>query len=1287
MQVALGLDASQVSSGIAQAMSAFTNFDDTIVSSTAKMVAWNVEAEKVKATFTAQTADFHKLERTYTMYPQGLTQKINGVDVMTKQPGTIDLTSSKITEDNAAKNKAARAAMKAQAAIDKAQLEAEMNSFGAKIEDIKNKFLNIGAIQLFKIAVRDLISSFVEGAKSAIEFELEITKIQAISSNAGVTTNQWAQAFENLSNKFGIDQLDIAKAAYQAITMQIAKGAETVPFLTQALELSIVTGTKAEQSVNLLGNTLNSFQQKAGQAGHTAAILFQTMSQTGLSGAQLEGQFGRLGEIGHILGISLEETAGSLITLKNSGLQANQAVTYLSTMMQKLLNPSEEMKRVFESWGTPTAEAAIATFGWVGVLNKLEVAANGSTTELAKLFGEMRGGRAATGLSIFGNLNKSIEDLKINSDKAYAIAKKISEDSPARTIQKEFTTIKNFFIDDFGRTVLQVVSDFSNRYISLSTVVTTGTNAVLSAVKGWVAYKVVVTAVSVVTTAYNAVMGTATITQVGFMGMVTRTQVGLTGLIASYSSVIAKVSAYAAALALAYYWNEQTNKSRAVQGGELINRLQDEKSRQSINAPGDAAQREADDTKKNIDAIYASTIAGLARSYQIASTNLESLRTKAKQLGEELKVAFDTGVNRFKNEISELNKNISELLSLMKTNEKFNDDFGEKIKETFENEKMKYANTAQQIDLLRQKLETLKNEIAKNAEVSGDATKSVEEKRDADERLRKEADQLIPTYIKLRDTYKQLIEEQARYSAAQNYKYNGVTDPTFINATQFVNQTGEGLKELYEFVNAAISKSNQGLKETVKTQQELVLTKKAELEAIEISAKNYFELQKKFETGEIQKDPRFQTAGQYDPTKSKAAYDAALKELVGKTGERYSIFIEFFKKLDAAETSIVKIGEAERYQIRLKSLMDIAIQQKKILEDAAQSYADTIKSSTTGIFEPDTGSLGKLSQVMDKYKQIFNLPNVIELGDQNLKRFSEQGSQDLQKVLDLIQKLRDVKLDQPGGINEAKTILNQIGVASAKVEADVTGMIDVLKQKNVDMSKIAISAPDSPRGVVTVQDVLDERKKQLKATQDLADEAERAKQNLDILNMGTKESAEKAAEGIKKATTALLTSGGDAETSLVGNFGNVNNEIKKNITSVENLAQQIQDKLQNIGAINIPINFTTNEGPTLDLPPIDNQYFAAGGRVGGPRGSDNIPAWLTKGEFVVNKDATRQFYSQLVAMNASVRPGYYSQGGYVTTNVGDIHVSVTGTGSPERDVRAFAAQVRREVKRGTIKLS
>jgi hypothetical protein len=90
-------------------------------------------------------------------------------------------------------------------------------------------------------------------------------------------------------------------------------------------------------------------------------------------------------------------------------------------------------------------------------------------------------------------------------------------------------------------------------------------------------------------------------------------------------------------------------------------------------------------------------------------------------------------------------------------------------------------------------------------------------------------------------------------------------------------------------------------------------------------------------------------------------------------------------------------------------------------------------------------------------------------------------------------------------------------------------------------------------------------------------------------------------------------------------------------------------------------------------------YFAAGGR-----GTDTIPAMLSKGEFVVNAKSSRQFFSQLQAINAGRQPVFREDGGTVNNTIGDIHVHAAK--NPEKTANVVIREIRRAQRRGNGRL-
>ena len=75
-----------------------------------------------------------------------------------------------------------------------------------------------------------------------------------------------------------------------------------------------------------------------------------------------------------------------------------------------------------------------------------------------------------------------------------------------------------------------------------------------------------------------------------------------------------------------------------------------------------------------------------------------------------------------------------------------------------------------------------------------------------------------------------------------------------------------------------------------------------------------------------------------------------------------------------------------------------------------------------------------------------------------------------------------------------------------------------------------------------------------------------------------------------------------------------------------------------------------------------------------------MPAMLSPGEFVVNVQASRNFYAQLTAINAGSRTPASTPNITNNSTVGDIHVNVP-YGTPSAMVRQIADMLQRETRR------
>jgi hypothetical protein len=171
-----------------------------------------------------------------------------------------------------------------------------------------------------------------------------------------------------------------------------------------------------------------------------------------------------------------------------------------------------------------------------------------------------------------------------------------------------------------------------------------------------------------------------------------------------------------------------------------------------------------------------------------------------------------------------------------------------------------------------------------------------------------------------------------------------------------------------------------------------------------------------------------------------------------------------------------------------------------------------------------------------------------------------------------------------------------------------------------------------------------------------------------------KEATDASTQNVKNTNESInssVTSLGTMANAAI----NVNTQLQGVATQARITAQELANVISRQQAIaNSGVVVKQNSGGRLG-------FFAAGGR-----GTDTIPAQLSPHEFVVNARSARRFFPQLLAMNAGQTPVYREQGGSVV-NVGDINVNMSSTGSAQTDSRELARIIRRDLKRGTIRLN
>lgn len=310
-------------------------------------------------------------------------------------------------------------------------------------------------------AFMSLTSSMREGVRAAFDLQQRLAEIRTITQNSSKSIATWTDELRRLSDVFPQSTLDIAEGAYQALSNQVADASNVTGFLTQALRLSITTLSTTAESVNALSSVTKSYNKDNSKALEVSAQLFKVVELGRMRLADIADEMGNVTVVAAQLGISFAEVGASLTTLTRQGLTPATAMTLLRNVLMKLIGPTENMKDLFEEWGVNGAQAAVDTFTFYGVIAKISEKTKGDLTEINELFSRIRATTGFAGLGSEANLAQFARDLEAitASVEAYDEATKRAFDNTAMKLRIEMQQLKNYFSVDIGNQIIDLLND------------------------------------------------------------------------------------------------------------------------------------------------------------------------------------------------------------------------------------------------------------------------------------------------------------------------------------------------------------------------------------------------------------------------------------------------------------------------------------------------------------------------------------------------------------------------------------------------------------------------------------------------------------------------------------------------------------------------------------------------------------------------------------------------------------------------------------------------------------
>lgn len=294
-------------------------------------------------------------------------------------------------------------------------------------------------------------------AKAFMGFETSMANVWTLLDVGRDKIQAMSQEVEALSLRVPQSAKQLADGLYQVISASVP--AEKAMYVLEVAAKAASAGlADTYTSVDAITTVLNAYQISADQAGRVSDIMFKTVERGKITYQEMAATMGQVISTAAEAGVAFEEVAGAYAMLTRNGVQAEQAATGIAYAIRSIVAPTESALKAAEAYGVELGEQALATKGFVGVLQEIYQATGGSQEALARLMGSIEGARAVTVLARDA-AQEYIRDIQAMAGAAGAAERAFEKQ--AQTAAAQFQIFKNevtALARSFGAELLPVLN-------------------------------------------------------------------------------------------------------------------------------------------------------------------------------------------------------------------------------------------------------------------------------------------------------------------------------------------------------------------------------------------------------------------------------------------------------------------------------------------------------------------------------------------------------------------------------------------------------------------------------------------------------------------------------------------------------------------------------------------------------------------------------------------------------------------------------------------------------------
>ncbi len=208
--------------------------------------------------------------------------------------------------------------------------------------------------------------------KMAADFDASMSTVQANTGASADEMNQLRQAAIDA----GADTIYSATESADAINELGKAGLSTSDILSGglsgALNLAASDGMAVGDAAELMATTLKQFNLTGAQSSQVADALAAGAGKAVGSAHDLGLALNQAGLVANSMGVSMQETTGTLAAFANAGMIGSDAGTSLKTMLQRLASPTDKAQTLMDELGINVYDANGKFIGLAGAAGQLQ---------------------------------------------------------------------------------------------------------------------------------------------------------------------------------------------------------------------------------------------------------------------------------------------------------------------------------------------------------------------------------------------------------------------------------------------------------------------------------------------------------------------------------------------------------------------------------------------------------------------------------------------------------------------------------------------------------------------------------------------------------------------------------------------------------------------------------------------------------------------------------------------------------------------------------------------------